>query len=108
MAEKFASLDKEASGENASGRTLFESELEKNVDEFEKRSRELVATIQDRSERLKVEREAQRRAGELKREAQRAAVQCEYSASTSQSGSRPTQPRGCPGCARWHAGFERA
>src|SRR6185436_9523418 len=35
-------------------------------------SRELVATIQDKSERLKVERESQRRVAELKREAQRA------------------------------------
>jgi DNA mismatch repair protein MutS2 len=42
------------------------------VTEFEKRSRELVATIQDRSARLKVERESQRRVAELKRDAQRA------------------------------------
>ena len=48
--------------------------MRRTVTEFEKRSRELVATIQDRSERLKVEREAQRRVAELKREAQRAAA----------------------------------
>jgi DNA mismatch repair protein MutS2 len=73
VAEKFASLDTQAERRERERETTFQRELEKTINEFEKRSRELVATIQDRSERLKVEREAQRRTAELKREAQRAA-----------------------------------
>jgi predicted DCC family thiol-disulfide oxidoreductase YuxK len=42
------------------------------VAELEKRARELVARIQDRAERTKVEKEAQRQTAEMKREAQRA------------------------------------
>jgi len=72
VAEKFASLDKKAERQERERQIVFQRALEKTVSEFEKRSRELVATIQDRSERLKVERESQRRVGELKREAQRA------------------------------------
>ncbi|HUS13167.1 MAG TPA: Smr/MutS family protein [Pyrinomonadaceae bacterium] len=72
VAEKFASLDKNAERQERERQHLFQGALEKVVGDFEKRSRELVATIQDRSERLKVERESQRRVAELKREAQRA------------------------------------
>ncbi len=72
VAEKFASLDKHAERQERERQALFQRALEKTVSEFEKRSREFVASIQDRSERLKVERESQRRIAELKREAQRA------------------------------------
>jgi len=72
VAEKFASLDKKAERHERERQELFQKSLETTVREFEKRSRELVVTIQDRSERLKVEREAQRRVSELKREVQRA------------------------------------
>jgi len=72
VAEKFASLDKEAEKREQERQNEFQRDLDKTIYEFERRSRELVATIQDRSERLKVEREAQRRMAELKREAQRA------------------------------------
>ncbi len=72
VAEKFASLDKKAERQERERQELFQKTLNTIVREFEKRSRELVATIQDRSERLKVEREAQRRVSELKREVQRA------------------------------------
>lgn len=72
VAEKFASLDKKAERQERERQALFQKSLDTIIREFEKRSRELVATIQDRSERLKVERESQRRVSELKREAQRA------------------------------------
>ncbi|HEV7473774.1 MAG TPA: Smr/MutS family protein [Pyrinomonadaceae bacterium] len=72
VAEKFASLDKQAERQERERQALFQKSLDTVIREFEKRSRELVATIQDRSERLKVERESQRRVAELKREAQRA------------------------------------
>jgi DNA mismatch repair protein MutS2 len=71
VAEKFASLNKTAEKKEYERQVVFERALAKTVSEFEKRSRELVATIQDKSERLKVERESQRRVAELKREAQR-------------------------------------
>ncbi|MEO7971289.1 MAG: Smr/MutS family protein [bacterium] len=72
VAEKFATLDKTAERHERERQEVFQKALDTTVREFEKRSRELVASIQDRSERLKVEREAQRRVSELKREAQRA------------------------------------
>jgi len=72
VAEKFASLDKKAERQERERQALFQTALDSTVREFEKRSRELIASIQDRSERLKVEREAQRRVSELKREALRA------------------------------------
>lgn len=73
VAEKYAMLDKQAEQKESERQRAFQRALETTVSEFEKRSRELVATIQDRSQRLKVERESQRRVAELKREAQRAA-----------------------------------
>ncbi len=72
VAEKFASIDKEAERRERERQAAFESEIKKNVEEFETRSRELLSRIEDRAERIKVEREAQKRVGELKREAQRA------------------------------------
>ena len=72
VAEKFAGLDKQAERQERERQVLFQKSLDAVVRDFEKRARELVATIQDRSERLKVDRESQRRVAELKREAQRA------------------------------------
>src|ERR1051326_4775614 len=48
-------------------------DLARTISEFEKLSRELLAQIEDRTARVKVEREAEKRAAELKREAQKAA-----------------------------------
>jgi DNA mismatch repair protein MutS2 len=73
VAEKYALLDQQAQQRESERQASFKRALDKTVNEFEKRSREMVATIQDRSQRLKVERESQRRIAELKREAQRAA-----------------------------------
>ncbi|HKO63482.1 MAG TPA: endonuclease MutS2 [Pyrinomonadaceae bacterium] len=73
VAEKFAGLDKEAERRERERQSEFESALAKHVSEFEKQSRNLLSKVVDRAERLKVEREAQKRVGELKREAQRAA-----------------------------------
>jgi DNA mismatch repair protein MutS2 len=73
VAEKFASLERDAEKQERERERDYQKRLEQIVAEFEKRGRELIATIQDRSERLRVEREAQRRVSELKREAQRAA-----------------------------------
>ena len=72
VAEKFATIDKQAERHERERQALFQKSLDAIIREFEKRSRELIAAIQDRSERLKIERESQRRVAELKREAQRA------------------------------------
>jgi DNA mismatch repair protein MutS2 len=100
VAEKFASLDKKAEQLERQREALFQKSLDTIIHDFERRSRELVATIQDRSERLKVERESQRRVAELKREAQRAAQDsrggnsASSRATRSQEGSLPPLSRG--------------
>jgi DNA mismatch repair protein MutS2 len=71
-AQKFASLDNQFQKRESQRQTEFESTLKKTVSEFERLSRELLAKIDDRVARVKVEREAEKRAAELKREAQRA------------------------------------
>jgi DNA mismatch repair protein MutS2 len=94
VAEKFASLEKEAEKKERQRQTSFQAALERIVNEFERRSRELLATVQDRSERLKLERETQRRVAELKREAQRAASSSrgrEPSAAPTSTGPRPVR-----------------
>lgn len=89
VAEKYAALDIEALQKERARQATFESELVNAIEEFEKHSREMIAKIEDRAERLKVEREAQRRASELKREAQRTAR-----AATASPSSSNTQTRG--------------
>jgi DNA mismatch repair protein MutS2 len=73
VAEKYASLDVEAGRRERARQDEFERELIKAIEEFEKRSREMAAKIEDRVERLKVEREAQKRAAELRRQAEASA-----------------------------------
>ncbi len=88
VAEKYASLETEAAKRERERQSKFETELLTAIEEFEKRSRELVAKIEDRAERLKVEREAQRHVAELKREAQRAARAATASPSSNTSAAR--------------------
>ncbi len=71
VAEKFASLDKEAAKRERERQTAFEQMAQRTVAELEKRARELVTRIEDRTERVRVEREAQRQAAEMKRTVQR-------------------------------------
>ncbi len=78
VAEKFASLDKEATKRERERQVAFEQTTRQTVAEFEKRARELVAKIEDRAERLKVEREAQRHTAEMKREVARVAQQVKH------------------------------
>lgn len=73
VAEKFESLDKQAARRELERQTEFDGELKTKITEFEKRTRELLSAIEDRAERVKVERETQKRMSELKREAQRTA-----------------------------------
>jgi DNA mismatch repair protein MutS2 len=94
VAEKFAGLGKDAEKREQARQAEFQSMVDKTVKQFEVRARELIATIQDRSERLKVEREAQRRVAELKREAQHAAQNARPRAARGPSAADDTQSRG--------------
>jgi DNA mismatch repair protein MutS2 len=71
VAEKFASLDKEAAKQERERQSIFDQTVQRAIADLEKRARELVAKIEDRTERVRVERDAQRRIAELKRTAQR-------------------------------------
>jgi DNA mismatch repair protein MutS2 len=71
VAEKYASLDKEAAKQERERQAAFEQTVQRTITDLEKSARELVARIQDRTERVRVEREAQRQVAEMKRTAQR-------------------------------------
>ncbi|HJT28037.1 MAG TPA: endonuclease MutS2 [Pyrinomonadaceae bacterium] len=71
VAEKFASLDKEAAKQERERQSTFDQTVQRVIGELEKHVRELVAKIEDRTERVRVERDAQRRIAEMKRTAQR-------------------------------------
>jgi DNA mismatch repair protein MutS2 len=90
VAEKFAALDEQAAKHEAARQAELERELSRAVKEFEERSHELAARIEDRASRLKVDREAARRTAELKREAQRVA----QVASETERGSRGPSSQG--------------
>jgi DNA mismatch repair protein MutS2 len=67
VAEKFASLEKEAEKNERQRQLTFDSLVQRTVADLEKRARELVARIQDKTERVRAEREVQRNVGEIKR-----------------------------------------
>jgi DNA mismatch repair protein MutS2 len=71
VAEKFASLDKEAAKQERERQATFDQTVQRTISDLEKRARELVAKIEDRAERIRVEREAQRHVAEIKRTASR-------------------------------------
>jgi DNA mismatch repair protein MutS2 len=71
VAEKFASLDKEAAKREQERQSTFEQTVQRTIAEVEKRARELVAKIEDRAERVRIERDVHRRVGEMKRSASR-------------------------------------
>lgn len=71
VAEKFAALDKEAAKRERERQVTFEQSVQRTIAEIEKRSRELVAKIQNRTERTRLERESQRQIAEMKRTAER-------------------------------------
>ncbi|HXQ71848.1 MAG TPA: endonuclease MutS2 [Pyrinomonadaceae bacterium] len=73
VAEKFASLEKDAMKRERERQASFEQVAQRMVAELEKRGRELIGKIADRTEKIRAEREAQRHVGEIKRAAQSAA-----------------------------------
>ncbi|HEV8589729.1 MAG TPA: Smr/MutS family protein [Pyrinomonadaceae bacterium] len=99
VAEKFAKLDRDFQKLERDRQGEFEKQLAAAVAEFEKLSRELIAKVQERADRVKVEREASKRAAELKREAQRIArgagnISPGSSSSQGKEGGLPPQLRG--------------
>jgi DNA mismatch repair protein MutS2 len=86
VAEKYAALDLEAIRREREREAQFEKEIKTAMQNFEHRSREMVEKIQDRAERARVEREAQRRGAELKREAQQAVRSASAAAQSNRSG----------------------
>ncbi|HEV2837542.1 MAG TPA: Smr/MutS family protein [Pyrinomonadaceae bacterium] len=73
VAEKFASLDKQAAKRERERQSAFEQLAQRAVSDLERQARELVGRIEDRTERIRAEREAQRQVAEIKRAAERAA-----------------------------------
>ena len=88
VAEKFASLDKEAARRERDRQAEFQRILQRQVDDFDKRARELIAQISERADRLKLEREAQRQTAEVKRDAQSAARAAKAMQSTTAESDR--------------------
>jgi DNA mismatch repair protein MutS2 len=93
VAEKYASLDAQAERRERQRQTEFENQLLASIEEFERRSRELVTTIEDRATRARVEREAQKRAAELRREAKQTAAARAATPTRTQQPASPS-PRG--------------
>jgi len=73
VAEKFASLDKDAEKRERERQSTFDGLVQRTVADLEKRARELVARIEDKTERVRAEREVQRGVAEVKRSVQRVA-----------------------------------
>jgi DNA mismatch repair protein MutS2 len=96
VAERFAALNSEAGKKERERQTQFERQLSNSVAEFEKLSGEMLAKIEDRAARLKVEREADRHLAELKRAAQRAAQAALKRPSAAQGSSPQGQEGGWP------------
>ena len=73
VAEKFASLDKEAEKRERQRQVTFDSLVQRTISDLEKRSNELVTRIKEKTERVRAEREVQREVSEIKRSVQRVA-----------------------------------
>src|SRR5713226_7201055 len=97
VAEKFALLDKQAEKRERARTAEFERQLSGAIGDFEKLSRELLAKIEDRAARVKIEREAQKQTAELKREAQRAAQATRKSAQAASSQGQTSRAQGREG-----------
>lgn len=71
VAEKFNSLEMQSHARERRRQAEFEAALGRTVEDFEQRAKDVVASIQDRTERNKAEREAQKQAADLRSEAKR-------------------------------------
>src|SRR5437667_1723516 len=96
VAEKFAAIDEQAAKQEAARQVELERELSRAVKEFEEHSHELVAKIEDRASRLKLDREAARRTAELKREAQLTAQAARKTGQAARASSSQGREGGLP------------
>ena len=67
VAQKFASLDKEAEKREQQRQLTFDNLVQRTIADLEKRGRELVTRIENKAERVRAEREVQRQVAEIKR-----------------------------------------
>lgn len=88
VAEKYSSLDAEARRRERDRQQLFDRELRSAVTDFERRSQELFAQVEDRAARARVEREAERRAADLRREIQQRAAEVKSASAASTTEGR--------------------
>jgi DNA mismatch repair protein MutS2 len=95
-AEKYAQLDREFEKKEKERQGQFDAALKRSMAEFEKLTRDLVAKVEDRAARVKIERESEKRATELKREAQRASREMSEAA-RSQTKAHLKTPQGREG-----------
>jgi len=89
VAEKFSALDADAERRERERQQQFSRELERAVADFERQARELYSKVQDRAERARVEREAERRAAELRREAQQRRTEARAAAANKGTATAP-------------------
>ena len=73
VAEKFASLEKDAEKRERQRQLTFDSLVQRTLGDLEKRTSELLIRIKDKPDRVRAEREAQRGIAEIKRSVQRVA-----------------------------------
>jgi DNA mismatch repair protein MutS2 len=92
VAERYNALDVEARRRETEREAAFEKQLRSAMQDFERRSREIVEKIQDRAERSRVEKDVQRRAAELKREAQASARAATASVQSPPAAGTPRVP----------------
>ncbi len=70
VAEKYSSLDVEALKRERERQKQFEKDLLETIEEFEKQTQTLLAQIEDRATRTRLERQAKEHQAELKRKAE--------------------------------------
>ena len=69
VAERYEQLERDYTKREAERRREFERDLAKTIDEFDRQSRALFETIEDKAVRARLEKDAQNRKSELKRAA---------------------------------------
>lgn len=67
VAERYEQLERDYTKRETDRRREFEKDLAKTIDEFDRQSRALFETIEDKATRAKIEKDAQSRKAELKR-----------------------------------------
>jgi DNA mismatch repair protein MutS2 len=86
VADKYDSLEREAASRERERQTEFARRLEQSITDFERQARELYSKIEDRAQRVRVEREAERRAAELRCESQKVRADARAANATSRTG----------------------